>query len=243
MERKNCVVIKNVEIAKDIFKMVLSCHDLGMQKAGQFINITVDGFYLRRPISVCDYENDSITIIYKKLGEGTKAMGKIASGTIIDCLIGLGNGFDIEKATKNTLLIGGGVGVPPLYLLAKSLINKGIIPKVLLGFNTLSDAILVKEFKALGCETYVTTIDGSMGHKGFVTELLDNLDYDYFYACGPLAMLKAVSKETKTSGQISMEERMGCGFGACMGCSIMTKNGAKRVCKEGPVFLKEELIW
>lgn len=242
MDIQDCKILENIEIAKDTYKMVLECSTKSIKKSGQFINIALDNYYLRRPISVCDYDEKSITIIYKILGEGTKSMSMLDK-TSLNCMIGLGNGFDI-KLRKIPLIIGGGVGVPPLYNLAKELIKLGQTPKVLLGFNTKNEVMLANEFQELGCDVLVATVDGSMGHKGFVTELIDDkILYDYFYACGPLAMLKAVSKVAKTSGQISMEERMGCGFGACMGCSIMTTNGAKRVCKEGPVFLKEELIW
>lgn len=243
MEQKICEILENVEIANNTFKMVLTCSTKSIKRPGQFINVALDNFYLRRPISVCDYDKESITIIYKILGEGTDAMAKLAPKTKLDCLLGLGNGFDIALDKEKALIIGGGVGVPPLYKLAIELVKLGKTPQVVLGFNTAGDAILIKEFLALGCKVTTATLDGSLGHKGFVTDVIDGVNYDYFYACGPLAMLKAVAKATNTSGQISMEERMGCGFGACMGCSIMTTNGAKRVCKEGPVFIKEELIW
>lgn len=243
MIREKCEITENIKIAKDIYKMTLLCDTSSFTKAGQFIDIALDGFYLRRPISVCDYDDKSITIIYKAVGEGTKVMSALVCGVYLDCLLGLGNGFDDNIGCKKPLIIGGGVGVPPLYKLAKKLISNGAIPLVVLGFNSKDDVFFAKEFKALGCAVEVTTIDGSMGTKGFVTDIVRVLSYDYFYACGPLPMLKAIANIAKTSGQISMEERMGCGFGACMGCSIMTLSGSKRVCKDGPVFVVEELLW
>jgi dihydroorotate dehydrogenase electron transfer subunit len=244
MVRENCKVIENIKIAKDIYRMILSCPTSEIKCAGQFIDIALDSFYLRRPISICDYDNNTITIVYKVVGDGTKVMAKLDSGSNLDCLIGLGNGFNTENSGVNPLVIGGGVGIPPLYNLVKKLKAEGKNPSVILGFNTYEDAILIEEFTALNCKVQVTTVDGSLGIKGFVTNAIENQsDYSYFYACGPLPMLKAISSNTKTSGQISMEERMGCGFGACMGCSIMTKSGSKRVCKDGPVFDKEDLIW
>ncbi|HOO23258.1 MAG TPA: dihydroorotate dehydrogenase electron transfer subunit [Clostridia bacterium] len=241
MIKQNCRVTENTEIAPKFFRMVLECEKVSI-KAGQFINITVDGFYLRRPISICDFDDRTITIIYKIMGEGTAMLAKTPSGAYLDCLIGLGNGFDTSVKCETPLIIGGGVGAPPLFALAKKLAADGKKPKVLLGFNTSQEAILVKEFESRNIPVVLATLDGTAGHKGFVTELIES-GYDYFYACGPLPMLKAVYNNTETDGQLSLEERMGCGFGACMGCSIMTKGGAKRVCKEGPVFYKEELLW
>ena len=243
MDIQNCKILSNEKIAKNTYKMVLECNTKSITKPGQFINITLQDFYLRRPISVCDYDANSITIIYKILGQGTKSMASLTPDIILNCMIGLGNGFDITKSDKNPIIIGGGVGVPPLYRLAKELVKIGISPKVLLGFNIGEEVFLANEFSALGCAVLVATADGSIGHKGFVTELLDGIEYDYFFTCGPLAMFKAVCNMTISDGQISLEERMGCGFGACMGCSIMTHSGAKRICKEGPVFEKKELIW
>ena len=225
-----------------MYKMVLGGDTRYITAPGQFINIRLEGKFLRRPISVCDYDDKSITIIYKVVGEGTEQLSKLESGEVLDVLTGLGNGYDITKSTK-PLLIGGGVGVPPMYNLAKALLADGQKPTVVLGFNTKSEIFYEDEFKALGCNTLVTTVDGSYGIKGFVTDAMTDLDYDYFYTCGPLPMFKAVYNATSTSGQFSFEERMGCGFGACMGCSCKTKYGNKRICKDGPVLVKEEIIW
>lgn len=235
-------VIENKALTKDVFKMILKGDTQYITAPGQFINIAIEGKYLRRPISVCDYDENTITIIYKVVGEGTSSMKSFNAGKVLDVLTGLGNGYDISKS-KKPLLIGGGVGVPPMYNLAKALINAGQKPVVVLGFNTKSEIFYEEEFKALGCDTYVTTADGSYGIKGFVTDAITSLDYDYFYTCGPLPMFKAVYNATETSGQFSFEERMGCGFGACMGCSCKTKYGNKRICKDGPVLVKEEIIW
>lgn len=235
-------IIENKALTQDVFRMILKGDTQYITAPGQFINIALEGKFLRRPISVCDYDENTITIIYKVVGEGTSSMKSFKPGKALDVLTGLGNGYDISKSTK-PLLIGGGVGVPPMYNLAKALINTGQKPVVVLGFNTKSEIFYEEEFKALGCDTYVTTADGSYGIKGFVTDAITSLDYDYFYTCGPLPMFKAVYNATKTSGQFSFEERMGCGFGACMGCSCKTKYGNKRICKDGPVLVKEEIIW
>lgn len=235
-------VLSNTALTKDVYKMILAGDTQYITAPGQFINIKLDGKFLRRPISVCDYDEKSITIIYKVVGEGTAQMKNIQPGESLDILTGLGNGYDISKSSK-PLLIGGGVGVPPMYNLAKTLIADGQKPTVVLGFNTASEVFYEKEFVALGADTYVTTVDGSYGINGFVTDAMADLDYDYFYTCGPLPMFKAVYNATETSGQFSFEERMGCGFGACMGCSCKTKYGNKRICKDGPVLVKEEIIW
>lgn len=235
-------VLSNTALTKDVYKMILAGDTQHITAPGQFINIKLDGKFLRRPISVCDYDEKSITIIYKVVGEGTAQMKNIQPGESLDILTGLGNGYDISKSSK-PLLIGGGVGVPPMYNLAKTLIADGQKPTVVLGFNTASEVFYEKEFVALGADTYVTTVDGSYGINGFVTDAMADLDYDYFYTCGPLPMFKAVYNATETSGQFSFEERMGCGFGACMGCSCKTKYGNKRICKDGPVLVKEEIIW
>lgn len=235
-------VIENENIAKDVFKMVLKGDTQNITAPGQFINIALEGRFLRRPISVCDYDDETITIIYKVVGEGTQQMKSLPAGASLDVLTGLGNGYDITKSTK-PLLIGGGVGVPPMFNLAKALIKAGQHPTVVLGFNTESEIFFENEFKAIGCDVYVTTVDGSYGVKGFVTDVMKDIDYDYFYTCGPLPMFKAIYNTTETSGQFSFEERMGCGFGACMGCSCKTKYGNKRICKDGPVLVKEEIIW
>lgn len=235
-------ILSNDALTEDVYKMVLGGDTQCITAPGQFINIKLDGKFLRRPISVCDYSDDTITIIYKVVGEGTEQMKNLAVGEVLDVLTGLGNGYDISKSTK-PLLIGGGVGVPPMYNLAKALINDGQKVSVVLGFNTAKEIFYEQEFKALGCDVFVTTVDGSYGIKGFVTDAMKDIDYDYFYTCGPLPMFKAIYNATETSGQFSFEERMGCGFGACMGCSCKTKYGNKRICKDGPVLVKEEIIW
>ena len=235
-------ITENKKLNKNVYKMILSGDTSGISAPGQFINIKLDGFFLRRPISICDYNGESITVIYKTVGDGTEFMSTLTEGEKLDCLVGLGNGYTLNNAEK-PVLIGGGVGVPPLFALAKALINKGVTPEVILGFNSDDEIFLEKEFKALGCKVNVTTVDGSYGVKGFVTDVLNGLDYDYFYTCGPMPMFKAIEKTAKTDGQFSFEERMGCGFGACMGCSCKTKDGYKRICKDGPVLERSEIIW
>lgn len=242
--KQEIFVIKSQEkIAKDVFKMVLSGNTDDITASGQFVNIKLDGFYLRRPISVCDYDKNELTLIYKTVGEGTAAMSGYENGTELDILTGLGNGYDTSLSGEKPLLLGGGVGVPPLYNLCKKLVAEGKKPTVILGFNGADDVFYENEFKALGADVYVTTVDGSYGIKGFVTDAMSDIDYSFFYTCGPEPMLKAIYKVSKTSGQLSFEERMGCGFGACMGCSCKTKYGNKRICKDGPVLIKEEIIW
>ena len=242
--KQEIFVIKSQEkIAKDVFKMVLSGNTDDITASGQFVNIKLDGFYLRRPISVCDYDKNELTLIYKTVGEGTDAMSKYENGTELDVLTGLGNGYDTSLSGEKPLLLGGGVGVPPLYNLCKKLVAEGKKPTVILGFNSADDVFYENEFKALGADVYVTTADGSYGIKGFVTDAMADLDYSFFYTCGPEPMLKAIYNVSTTSGQLSFEERMGCGFGACMGCSCKTKYGNKRICKDGPVLIKEEIIW
>ncbi len=235
-------ITENKKLNKNVYKMILSGDTSGISAPGQFINIKLDGFFLRRPISICDYNGESITVIYKTVGDGTEFMSTLTEGEKLDCLVGLGNGYTLNNAEK-PVLIGGGVGVPPLFALAKALINKGVTPEVILGFNSDDEIFLEKEFKALGCKVNVTTVDGSYGVKGFVTDVLNGLDYDYFYTCGPMPMFKAIEKTAKTDGQFSFEERMGCGFGACMGCSCKTKDGYKRICKDGPVLERSEIVW
>ena len=233
---------ENTRIAKDVYKMRLLGDSSACTQPGQFLNIQLPEKYLRRPISVCDYDGETLTIVYKVVGKGTEAMSKMAPGVKLDILTGLGNGYDLSKAGANPVLLGGGVGVPPMYGCAKRLVEMGIKPTVILGFNVKDEIFYEEEFKALGCETIVTTVDGSYGVKGFVTNALPE-NYTHFYTCGPEPMLKAVFKATNTSGQMSFEERMGCGFGACMGCSCKTLTGYKRICKEGPVMKKEEILW
>ena len=235
-------IVENSPLTRDVYKMVLVGDTSAITSSGQFVNIQLDGLYLRRPISVCDCEGDSLTLLYKVVGKGTEQMSKMKSGKL-DVLTGLGNGYDLTKSGENPLLIGGGVGVPPLYMLAKKLVKEGKQVSVILGFNTKDEIFYEEEFKALGVKVFVTTVDGSYGIKGFVTEAMKEADYTYFYTCGPEPMLKAIYSASNTSGQFSFEERMGCGFGACMGCSCKTVTGYKRICKEGPVLEKEEILW
>ena len=242
MKQSIFTIIENKALTKDVYKMVLEGDTSAITASGQFVNIQLDGMFLRRPISVCDWDATTLTIVYKVVGHGTEAMSVMAPGKQLDILIGLGNGYDLTLAGDKPLLIGGGVGVPPMYGAAKKLAEAGIKAKVILGFNAKDEIFYEEEFKALGCDVTVTTVDGSYGTKGFVTDALPE-DYTYFYTCGPEPMLKAVYKATVTSGQMSFEERMGCGFGACMGCSCKTITGYKRICKEGPVMMKEEILW
>ena len=233
-------IISNINIAKDVYKMILKGDTSHITAPGQFINIALEGSYLRRPISVNDYDNETVTIIYKVVGGGTEKMSVMTEGEILNVMTGLGNGFTPSKCKGRALLVGGGVGVPPLYRLAKELDN----PIVVLGFNSAEDVFFVDEFKELSDSVYVSTADGSMGTKGFVTDVIKDLSgFDYTYSCGPEPMLKALYNATDVSGEYSFEERMGCGFGACMGCSCKTKYGNKRICKDGPVLEKEEIIW
>ena len=233
----------NVPLNQLVYKMVLKGDVSAITNAGQFINIKIEGLFLRRPISVCDLDNDSVTIIYKVVGKGTERLSQMNVGDKLDVLTGLGNGYNLSLSGDKPVLIGGGVGVPPMYLLAKRLIEKGVKPTVILGFNNKEEIFYEKEFAHLGLDVLVTTVDGSYGIKGFVTDALKDVDYSYFYTCGTEPMLKAIYKASQTSGQMSFEERMGCGFGACMGCSCKTLTGNKRICKEGPVMTKEEIIW
>jgi dihydroorotate dehydrogenase electron transfer subunit len=235
-------IIENTKIAKDVYKMCLRGDTSAIQNAGEFVNIQLDGFYLRRPISVCDVEGDMLTLIYKVVGKGTQAMSEMPAGNELRVMTGLGNGYDLSLSGDHPLLVGGGVGVPPMYLLAKRLLAQEKKVSVVLGFNTADEVFYEDEFKSLGCDVQVTTVDGSYGVKGFVTDALPE-QYTYFYTCGPMSMFKALNKAVKTSGQFSFEERMGCGFGACMGCSCKTLTGNKRICKDGPVLKKEEIIW
>ena len=234
---------ENTLIAKDVYKLTLSGNTDEIKTPGQCVNIALDGFYLRRPISVCDCEKGKLTLIYKAVGRGTEYMTSLRPGAELDILTGLGNGYDISKSGDSPVLIGGGVGVPPLYLLVKRLIEQGKKPVAVLGFNSSCDVFYEEEFRLLGAETAVVTADGSYGKKGFVTDALGDFDYSFFYACGPEPMFRAIAKTAKTPGQYSFEERMGCGFGACMGCSCKTLTGNKRICKEGPVMESGEIIW
>ena len=238
-------ITDNGPLTAGVYRMVLSGDTQWITRPGQFVNIELDGFYLRRPISICDYDSGSITIIYKVVGRGTDVMSRMGAGTRLDVLTGLGNGFDPEVECRRPLLVGGGVGVPPLYRLAKELIARGRAVSVVLGFNTASEIFYADEFRALGADVHVATADGSFGAKGFVTDAIRSaaIDFDYFYACGPMPMLRALCECCGQSGELSFEERMGCGFGACMGCSCKTLAGNKRICKDGPVMKREEIIW
>ena len=235
-------IVENIPLTENVCKMTLAGDVSDITAPGQFVNIKLDGLYLRRPISVYDVSDTTVTIIYKVVGKGTKQMSQMQGG-VLDVLTGLGNGYDLSVAGDKPVLLGGGVGVPPMYLLAKRLIQQGKQVNVILGFNTQKEVFCEDAFRALGAQVTVTTVDGSYGLKGFVTDALANMDYSHFYTCGPEPMLKAIYKASKTSGQLSFEKRMGCGFGACMGCSCKTITGYKRICKEGPVMRKEEILW
>ena len=236
-------IVSNKPLTDSVFQMVLQGDTTAITAPGQFVNLQLDGLYLRRPISVCDLDGDKLTIVYKAVGKGTEQMSRMQTGEKVDILTGLGNGYDLSLSGDKPVLLGGGVGVPPMYLLAKELLKQGKKVSVILGFNTKSEIFYEQEFKNLGCDVTVTTVDGSYGTKGFVTTALEAMDYTYFYTCGPEPMLKAIYKASTTSGQMSFEERMGCGFGACMGCSCKTLTGYKRICKDGPVMRKEEILW
>ncbi len=236
-------VEENRKIAKNVYKLRLHGDNSAITAPGQFVNLKIEGCYLRRPLSVCDVVGEELTLLYKVVGRGTEILSRFPAGKKVDILTGLGNGFDLSVNTKNPLLVGGGVGVPPLYKLAKELLAKGAKPTVILGFNQAEEVFYAKEFEALGVQVVLMTADGSTGRKGFVTDAIGDLSYDYFYTCGPEPMFRALEKVVKGPGEYSFEERMGCGFGACMGCSCKTKYGAKRICKEGPVLKREEIIW
>lgn len=237
-------VTENACLAKDIWRMRLRGDTSAVTAPGQFVNLKLEGFFLRRPISVCDVEGDVLTLIYKPLGQGTRLMTSFLPGKELDVLSGLGNGFDPALSGEKPLLVGGGVGIPPLYLLCRRLAQRGVQPAVILGFNTREEVFLEAEFRALGASVTVLTADGSYGKKGLVTDgIRASSGYTYLYTCGPEAMLKAVYQVCDSSGQFSFEERMGCGFGACMGCTCKTKYGNKRICKDGPVLTKEEILW
>ena len=243
MKQSIFTILSNKALTDSVYKMVLSGDTSAITAPGQFVNILLEGKFLRRPISVCDYDDATLTLVYKVVGKGTAQMAGMTVGMKLDILTGLGNGYDLSLSGNHPVLLGGGVGVPPMYNLAKKLIAEGKKVSVILGFNTKSEIFYEEEFKKLGCDVTVTTVDGSYGVKGFVTTALEAMDYSYFYTCGPEPMLKAVYRASVTSGQMSFEERMGCGFGACMGCSCKTLTGYKRICKEGPVMKKEEILW
>ena len=235
-------IIENTALTADVYRMRLRGDTSAITAPGQFVNLKLDGMYLRRPISVCDVEGDVLTLVYKVVGKGTEAMSKMTEGCL-DILTGLGNGYDLSASGDKPLLLGGGVGVPPMYMLCRKLIESGKQVTVVLGFNKASEIFYEEEFRALGATVYVTTVDGSYGIRGFVTDAMKDIEYSHFFTCGPEPMLKAVWNASVTEGQLSFEERMGCGFGACMGCSCKTLTGNKRICKEGPVLRKEEILW
>ena len=235
-------LISNRKIAKNTYEWVMEGDTSDITASGQFVNIKLDGFYLRRPISVCDVEGQRLTIIFKAVGAGTEKMAASRVGEDFLTLSGLGNGYDLSKSGDAPLLIGGGAGVPPMFYLAKKLIAQGKKPRAILGFGSADEVFYKEEFEAMGVPVTVTTADGTAGVRGFVTDAMEG-DYTYFYTCGPEPMLKAIYDKSATSGQFSFEERMGCGFGACMGCSCKTKYGNKRICRDGPVLEKEEIIW
>ena len=242
MKQSLFTITENTPLTKSVYRMRLAGDTSDITVSGQFVNILLDGLYLRRPISVCDRTEGELTIVYKVVGKGTEKMSRMTEGKL-DILTGLGNGYDLSLAGERPLLLGGGVGVPPMYLLAKDLIAQGKQVSVILGFNTKDEVFYEDEFRALGADVTVATADGSYGVKGFVTDPMKTMDYTYFYTCGPEPMLKAVWNTSTSSGQFSFEERMGCGFGACMGCSCKTLTGNKRICKDGPVMKKEEILW
>ena len=235
-------VESNVALTPWVYRMVLTGDNQGI-RPGQFVEVAVPGKYLRRPISVCDFGENSLTLVYKVVGEGTDILSKLTPGTEVDVLTVLGNGYDTAPSGDSPVLVGGGVGVPPLFALCKKLIAEGKKPQVVLGFNTAEEIFLAEDFSALGAEVHVATADGSFGTKGFVTDVLKNLTYTHFYSCGPMPMFKAMEGVMTTDGQYRLEERMGCGFGVCMGCTIETKSGPRRVCKDGPVFPREEVFF
>ena len=243
MDQQFCTILENKPLTDLVWKMRLQADTSAITAPGRFVNLKLDGLYLRRPISICDWDETSLTLIYKVVGTGTQQMTKLQPGAVLDVLTNLGNGYDTSKAGDAPLLIGGGVGVPPMYGLAKRLAAEGKQVTVILGFNTKDEIFYEDEFKALGITVHVTTADGSYGTKGFVTDVMKDLSYSYFFTCGPMPMFKAIEKVAATSGQYSFEERMGCGFGACMGCTCKTKYGNKRICKDGPVLEREEIVW
>ena len=243
MKQEYFSILENKPLTGTVMRLRLQGDTSSITRPGQFDNIRLDGRFLRRPISVCDVDGDVLTLIYKVVGGGTAQLRDMAPGVKLDLLTGLGNGYDLSPAGDHPLVIGGGVGVPPMYWLTKELLAAGRSVTAVLGFNTAGEIFYDDMFRALGAEVVLATADGSRGVKGFVTDAMVGLDYSYFYACGPEPMLKAVWRTAEGSGQLSFEKRMGCGFGACMGCSCRTITGSKRICKEGPVLTKEEIRW
>ena len=242
MRQMILTIEENLPMTETVYRLILTGKDLEPQLPGQFVNIALPGLFLRRPISVCDQQGDRLTLMYKTVGQGTRLLASLRPGETLDVLTGLGNGYDLSKAGDRPLLLGGGVGVPPLVLLARRLREAGRPVAAVLGFNTGAEVFGADALRALGCEVTLATADGSQGVPGFVTDALP-ASYSFFYACGPEPMLRAVCRVTETSGQLSLEQRMGCGFGACMGCTVQTVNGPKRICREGPVLGKEEIVW
>ena len=242
MEQTLLRIEENRPLTRDILKIRLTGDVSGVERPGQFVNVKLEGLFLRRPISVFDREEDAITLIYRTVGEGTRRLSEMKAGETLDVLTGLGNGYDLTRAGDRPLLLGGGAGVPPLYWLARVLREQGKRVTAVLGFNSAEDVFAEEDFRKLGCETTVTTADGSHGIRGFVTDAMPE-EYSYFYACGPEPMMRAVDRRAKTEGEFSLEERMGCGFGACMGCSCRTRDGMKRICREGPVLRRGEILW
>ena len=242
MRQKTDEILSNRNIARGVYEMKLKA-DTDDIHPGQFVDIALPGKYLRRPISVCQAENGVLTLIYKTVGRGTEQMSRMQAGEKLDVLLPLGNGYDLTKAGEQPLLVGGGVGVPPLYMLAEKLSRKSHVT-VILGFNAKDEIFYEEEFRRLGCDVIVCTADGSYGIKGFVTDGLKTVkQYSYVYACGPAVMLKNMDGMLESDGEYSMEERMGCGFVVCLGCTIVTREGAKRVCADGPVFDRKVLVW
>lgn len=233
---------RNKKIAPGVYELVLKGDVKDCNRPGTFVHIQIDGYYLRRPISICDLKGDELTLLYKVLGHGTEKLSQIKGGKL-NILTNLGSGYNLKNAKKHTLLIGGGIGIPPLFMLAKELIKKGIEVTIIMAFNTKKDMFYVNQFKKIGAKVVVATVDGSCGVKGFAMDAMKNLKYDYLYTCGPTLMLKAIYKMTEGLGEYSLEERMGCGTGTCMGCTIETRNGPKQVCKHGPVFCGKDLLW
>ena len=243
MKKEILTLLSNRNIADHVYEAVFEGDVSAIGNPGQFVNVAIEGCYLRRPLSVCDAENGKLTLIYKVVGKGTEILSLTEPGKKFDMLVGLGNGFDLSKSGDRPLLIGGGVGVPPMYKLCKDLLKTGVVPTVVLGFNKAAEVFYREKFEALGVKTIVATADGSVGVKGFVTDAMKDLDYTFFYTCGPMPMFRAIESIAKGGGEYSFEERMGCGFGACMGCSCKTKYGSKRICKDGPVLEREEIVW
>ena len=234
----------NRPLAPGVFELVLAGDTTNFRAPGQFAALALEGFYLRRPLSVCDWDADTLTLVYRTVGQGTAALSAYPPGRKLDLLTGLGNGYALAKSGDRPLLVGGGLGAPPLYALARRLLETGCHPAVVLGFNRAEEVILRPRFEALGLPVTVCTADGSLGVPGFVTAGMARAGaYSHVYACGPEPMLRAVWEASPVPGQYSFEARMGCGFGACMGCSRPTRSGSKRICREGPVLESEEILW